>query len=89
MIYFLYKSGGVYILKIKRKNQDESYFGTSVPHIFLKTFKETVVLPQRIFNYVPKIHGFNLYNKTELREWIPKIYNLLLQFISLLSHLLL
>lgn len=46
---------------------DGGYFGTSTPHIFLKTYKESVVLPPRIFNYEPKIHGFNLYKKTGSR----------------------
>lgn len=33
----------------------------------MKTYKESVVLPPRIFNYEPKIHGFNLYKKTGSR----------------------
>jgi len=57
----------VYIPKFKSINVDGAYFGTSVPHIFLKTFKEAVVLPPRIFNYEPKIHGFRLYKKTGSR----------------------
>mmetsp|Transcript_18866 Transcript_18866/g.21097 ORF Transcript_18866/g.21097 Transcript_18866/m.21097 type:complete len:228 (+) Transcript_18866:190-873(+) len=57
----------VYIPKFKSINVDGAYFGTSVPHIFLKSFKEAVVLPPRIFNYEPKIHGFRLYKKTGSR----------------------
>lgn len=57
----------MYIPKFKSINVDGAYFGTSVPHIFLKTFKEAVVLPPRIFNYEPKIHGFRLYKKTGSR----------------------
>ncbi|CAI2375202.1 unnamed protein product [Moneuplotes crassus] len=57
----------VYIPKFKSINVDGAYFGTSVPHIFLKAFKEAVVLPPRIFSYEPKIHGFRLYKKTGSR----------------------
>lgn len=46
---------------------DGAYFGTSVPHIFLKTYKEAVVLPPRIFHYEPKISGFRLFGKTGSR----------------------
>lgn len=64
---FCPKCEEVYIPKFKSINVDGAYFGTSVPHIFLKTFKEAVVLPPRIFNYEPKIHGFKLYKKTGSR----------------------
>lgn len=72
----------VYIPKFKSINVDGAYFGTSVPHIFLKTFKEAVVLPPRIFNYEPKIHGFRMYKKTGSRAAgakdvinYPKLYD--------------
>lgn len=64
---FCPKCEEVYIPKFKSINVDGAYFGTSVPHIFLKSFKEAVVLPPRIFNYEPKIHGFKLYKKTGSR----------------------
>ncbi len=64
---FCPKCEEVYIPKFKSINVDGAYFGTSVPHIFLKAFKEAVVLPPRIFNYEPKIHGFKLYKKTGSR----------------------
>ena len=64
---FCPKCEEVYIPKFKSINVDGAYFGTSVPHIFLKTFKEAVVLPPRIFNYEPKIHGFRLFKKAGSR----------------------
>lgn len=64
---FCPKCEEVYIPKFKNINVDGAYFGTSVPHIFLKTFKEAVVLPPRIFHYEPKIHGFKLFKKTGSR----------------------
>jgi len=64
---FCPKCEEVYIPKFKSINVDGAYFGTSVPHIFLKSFKEAVVLPPRIFNYEPKIHGFKLYKKAGSR----------------------
>lgn len=64
---FCPKCEEVYIPKFKSINVDGAYFGTSVPHIFLKSFKEAVVLPPRIFNYEPKIHGFRIYKKTGSR----------------------
>ena len=64
---FCPKCEEVYIPKFKSINVDGAYFGTSVPHIFLKSFKDAVVLPPRIFNYEPKIQGFRLYKKTGSR----------------------
>nr|AKJ66200.1 casein kinase II beta-3 [Euplotes octocarinatus] len=64
---FCPKCEEVYIPKYKSINVDGAYFGTSVPHIFLKTFKESAILPPRVFNYEPKIHGFNLYKKVGSR----------------------
>lgn len=64
---FCPKCEEVYIPKFKSINVDGAYFGTSVSHIFLKTFKEAVVLPPRIFHYEPKIHGFKLFKKTGSR----------------------
>lgn len=79
---FCPKCEEVYIPKFKSINVDGAYFGTSVPHIFLKTFKEAVVLPPRIFHYEPKISGFRLYKKTGSRAvgakdviTYPKAYN--------------
>lgn len=69
---FCPKCEEVYIPKFKSINVDGAYFGTSVPHIFLKTFKEAVVLPPRIFNYEPKIHGFKIYKKTGSRAFGAK-----------------
>lgn len=66
---FCPKCEEVYIPKFKSINVDGAYFGTSVPHIFLKTFKEAVVLPPRIFNYEPKIQGFRIYKKTGSRAF--------------------
>lgn len=64
---FCPKCEEVYIPKFKSINVDGAYFGTSVPHIFLESFKEAVVLPPRVFSYEPKIHGFRLYKKTGSR----------------------
>ena len=64
---FCPKCEEVYIPKFKSINVDGAYFGTSVPHIFLKSFKEAVILPPRIFHYEPKVHGFRLYKKTGSR----------------------
>ena len=64
---FCPKCEEVYIPKFKSINVDGAYFGTSLPHIFLKTFKEAVVLPPRIFHYEPKIQGFRLFKKTGSR----------------------
>jgi len=60
---FCPKCEEVYIPKLKGVNLDGAYFGTSLPHVFLKTYKEAVVLPPKIYNYEPKIAGFNIYKK--------------------------
>ena len=71
-----------YIPKFKSINIDGAFFGTSVPHIFLRAYKEAVILPPRIFNYEPKIHGFNLYKKTGSRAVGSKDVILYPKFIS-------
>ena len=61
---FCPKCEEVYIPKFKSINVDGAYFGTSVPHIFQKTFKGAVVLPPKIHKYEPKIFGFKMAGKT-------------------------
>ena len=50
-----------YLQKQKGINLDGAYFGKSLPHIFLKSYREAVVLPPQIFSYEPKIAGFKLF----------------------------
>ena len=60
---FCPKCEEVYIPKFKSINLDGSYFGTSLPHVFMKTFKQAIVLPPQIHFYEPKIFGFKIYEK--------------------------
>lgn len=60
---FCPKCEEVYIPKFKSINIDGAYFGTSVPHVFMKTFTQAVILPPKVHHYEPKIHGFKLYGK--------------------------
>ncbi len=39
-------------------NLDGSFFGTSLPHIFLKQYPTAVVVPPKVHYYQPKIFGF-------------------------------
>ena len=58
---FCPKCEEVYLPKSKGINLDGAYFGTTIPHAFLKAYKEAVVLPPRIFSYEPKIAGFRIF----------------------------
>ena len=60
---FCPKCEEVYIPKFKSINVDGAYFGTSVPHVFIKTFKNAIVLPPKIHKFEPSIHGFKIYAK--------------------------
>jgi len=53
----------VYIPKFKSINIDGAYFGTSLPHVFMKTFKQAIILPPKISFYEPAIFGFKLFAK--------------------------
>lgn len=60
---FCPKCEEVYIPKFKSINLDGAYFGTSVPHVFMRTFKQAIVLPPQIHFYEPKIFGFKVFGK--------------------------
>jgi casein kinase II subunit beta len=60
---FCPKCEEVYIPKFKSLNIDGSYFGTSLPHVFIKTFKQAIVLPPKISFYEPAIFGFKIFGK--------------------------
>lgn len=53
----------MYLPKYKNLNIDGSYYGTSVPHIFLKTYPDAIILPPKVYYYEPKIFGFKLFAK--------------------------
>jgi casein kinase II subunit beta len=61
---FCPKCEEVYIPKFKSINVDGAYFGTSLPHVFLKGFTDAVVLPPKTHKYEPKIHGFKIFGKS-------------------------
>ena len=63
MKVFCPKCEEVYIPKFKSINVDGAYFGTSVPHVFIKTFKNAIVLPPKIHKFQPTIHGFKVFGK--------------------------
>jgi casein kinase II subunit beta len=52
-----------YLPKYKNMNLDGSFFGTSLPHIFLKHFPLAIILPPKVYFYEPKIFGFRLFGK--------------------------
>ena len=49
--------------KYRNINIDGAYFGPTFPHLFLQSYKEATVLPPKIYQYEPKIHGFKIYKK--------------------------
>jgi casein kinase II subunit beta len=52
-----------YLPKYKNLNIDGSYYGTSLPQIFLKNYPNVIILPPKVYYYEPKIFGFKLFTK--------------------------
>lgn len=49
----------VYIPRQKQLDIDGAYFGTSFPHVFLKSYPEQI--PQGPPKFIPKIYGFKIF----------------------------
>jgi casein kinase II subunit beta len=49
----------VYIPRQKQLDIDGAYFGTSFPHVFLKTYSD--LMPQGPPKFIPKIYGFKIF----------------------------
>ena len=60
-----------YLPKFRSINIDGAYFGTSLPHIFLKHYPEAIILPPKIYFYEPKIYGFKVYGKRGSKAFEP------------------
>ena len=60
-----------YIPKYKSMNIDGSYFGTSLPHVFMKTYPDAIVLPPKVYYYEPKLYGFKLFGKRGSKFYNP------------------
>ena len=58
----------MYLPKYRNINIDGAYFGTTFPHLFLQSYKEAAVLPPKIYQYEPKIHGFKISNRPGYTE---------------------
>ena len=53
----------VYLPKFRSINIDGAYFGTSLPHVFLKHYPNAIVIPPKVYLYEPKIFGFKIQGK--------------------------
>ena len=53
----------VYIPCLKSVNLDGAFFGQSFGHEFLLEYKDSVVLPPKIYFYEPQISGFKIFGK--------------------------
>ncbi len=54
----------IYLPKQSKHNAiDGAYFGTSLPHIFMMTLTEAIVLPPKVYYYEPQISGFKVFGK--------------------------
>jgi casein kinase II subunit beta len=60
-----------YLPKSKNINVDGAYFGTSLPHIFLATYADAIILPPKIYHYEPKIFGFKVHGKKGSKFYKP------------------
>ena len=53
----------VYLPKLRSVNIDGAYFGTSLPHVFLKHYPSAIIIPPKVYLYEPKIFGFKVHGK--------------------------
>jgi len=68
---FCPKCEEAYLPKFRSINIDGAYFGTSLPHIFLKHYPEAIILPPKIYFYEPKIYGFKVHGKRGSKAFEP------------------
>ena len=61
-----------YLPKYKNVNLDGSFFGTSLPHIFLKHYPLAIILPPKVYYYQPKIYGFKIFGKRGSKYYKPE-----------------
>jgi casein kinase II subunit beta len=52
-----------YIPKQRNVNLDGYFFGTALPHIFMKTYPYGIILPPKVYFYQPQIFGFKIAGK--------------------------
>ena len=60
-----------YLPKYKNVNIDGSFYGTSLPHIFMKHNPNAIVLPPKVYYYEPKLYGFKLFGKRGSKYYNP------------------
>ena len=60
-----------YIPKQKSVNIDGAFYGASLPHIFMKTYPDAIVLPPKVYYYEPKIYGFRVFGKRGSKYYRP------------------
>ena len=61
----------VYLPKFRSINIDGAYFGTSLPHVFLKHYPSAIIIPPKVYLYEPKIFGFNIHGKRGSKTFEP------------------
>jgi len=52
-------------------NLDGFFFGSALPHIFMRHFPKAIFLPPKVYNYYPKIYGFKLFGKRGSKYYKP------------------
>lgn len=52
-----------YLPKYKNVSLDGFFFGSSLPHIFMRTYPHAIILPPKVYSYQPKIFGFKVFGK--------------------------
>ncbi len=61
----------MYLPKFRSINIDGAYFGTSLPHVFLKHYPNAIIIPPKVYLYEPKIFGFNIHGKRGSKFFEP------------------
>ena len=62
----------VYVPKSSKHNDlDGSYFGSALPHIFMSSLKEAIILPPKVYFYEPSLFGFKLFGSRGSKYFNP------------------
>lgn len=52
-------------------NLDGFFFGSALPHIFMKAYPYAIILPPKVYYYQPKIYGFKIFGKRGSKYYKP------------------
>ena len=62
----------VYLPRTSKHNDlDGSYFGSALPHIFINSLPDAIIIPPKIYYYEPKMFGFKVFGSRGSNYFLP------------------